>query len=169
MELTILPTLNKLDTQQSAPTEWTTKDVNTLLDYMHTYPNAKLQFFAGNMQLVVNLDAAYLVLPSATSCFVGHFHLQSLPNTLNYNKAPNNTPIHTKCQTIKSIVCYAAEAECGGLFYNSQTTIIIHCTLEELGHLQQPTAVKTDNKTANTFVHASMHVKRSKPWDMRYH
>eukprot|EP00957_Ditylum_brightwellii_P072182 5486923-Ditylum_brightwellii.AAC.1 len=40
--------------------------------------------------------------------------------------------------------------------------------LEEIGHLQQPTKVKTDNVTANSFVHVSMHAKRSKYWDMWY-
>eukprot|EP00957_Ditylum_brightwellii_P036522 2766336-Ditylum_brightwellii.AAC.1 len=94
---TTLPTLNKLGTQQSAPTEQTTKDVNTLLDYMHTYPNARLWFFAGDMQLAVDSDAAYLFLPGAKSRFAGHFYLQPLPNDLNYNNSPNYAPIHTKC------------------------------------------------------------------------
>ena len=40
--------------------------------------------------------------------------------------------------------------------------------LEGLGHKQQPTSVKTDNSTANSFVHASMRLKKSKTWDMRW-
>eukprot|EP00957_Ditylum_brightwellii_P101926 7768452-Ditylum_brightwellii.AAC.1 len=72
------------------------KDMDMLLDYMHTYPNAKLTFYAGNMQLGVDSDAAYLILPGAKSCFAGHFYLKSLPNMLNYNTAPNNAPIHTE-------------------------------------------------------------------------
>eukprot|EP00957_Ditylum_brightwellii_P154848 11785579-Ditylum_brightwellii.AAC.1 len=143
--------------------------MDVLLDYMHTYPNAKLRFYAGNMQLSVDSDAAYLVFPGAKSCFAGHFYLKSLPNVLNYNAAPNNAPIHTKCRTIKSVVCSAAEAECSGLFYNNQTAINICRILDEIGYPQQPTKVKTDNAIANSFVHASTRIKQSKYWDMRYH
>eukprot|EP00957_Ditylum_brightwellii_P159852 12167824-Ditylum_brightwellii.AAC.1 len=140
-----------------------------LLDYLHAYPNAKLRFDAGNMQLNADSGAAYLVFPGAKSCFAGHFYLQSLPNALNNNGVPNNAPIHTKCRTIKSVVCLAAEAECGSIFYNSQTAIVIHRILEEIGHPQQPMKVKTDNATANSVVHASMRVKQSKSWDIEYH
>eukprot|EP00957_Ditylum_brightwellii_P188919 14380542-Ditylum_brightwellii.AAC.1 len=104
MEATILPALNELGTQQSAPTEQTNKDIDMLLDYMHTYPNATLRFYAGNMQLGVDSDTTYLLLPGAKRCFAGHFYLKSLPNALNYNVVPNNTPIHIKCQTIKLVV-----------------------------------------------------------------
>eukprot|EP00957_Ditylum_brightwellii_P008037 610029-Ditylum_brightwellii.AAC.1 len=41
--------------------------------------------------------------------------------------------------------------------------------LEDIGHPQQPIKIKTDNKTANSFVHASMHIKRNKSWDMQWH
>eukprot|EP00957_Ditylum_brightwellii_P029333 2217671-Ditylum_brightwellii.AAC.1 len=62
---------------------------------------------------------------------------------------PSMPPIHTECQTIKSMVCLTAEAECSGVFHNDQTTIVIRRILKELGYPQQPTAVKTDNATAN--------------------
>eukprot|EP00957_Ditylum_brightwellii_P155587 11843842-Ditylum_brightwellii.AAC.1 len=41
--------------------------------------------------------------------------------------------------------------------------------LEAIGHPQQPTKIKTNNKTANSFSHASMYIKRSKSWDMQWH
>eukprot|EP00957_Ditylum_brightwellii_P043398 3290449-Ditylum_brightwellii.AAC.1 len=83
-------------TQQSAPADRTITDMDMLLDYMRIYPNAKLCFYAGNMQLSVDSDTAYLVLPGAKSRFAGHFYLESHPCALNYNKVPNNAPIHTK-------------------------------------------------------------------------
>eukprot|EP00957_Ditylum_brightwellii_P183335 13965197-Ditylum_brightwellii.AAC.1 len=101
------------------------KEVGQLLDYMHTYPNAKLHFFAGDMQLAVDSDAAYLVLSGAKSRFAGNFYLRAFPNNLNYNDAPNNAPVHTKCRTIKSVVCLVAEVECSGIFHNCQTAIVI--------------------------------------------
>eukprot|EP00957_Ditylum_brightwellii_P017434 1313041-Ditylum_brightwellii.AAC.1 len=54
IETTILPVLNKLGSQEDA--DW-------LMDYLAMHPNAKIDFFAVNMQLHVDLDAAYLVLP----------------------------------------------------------------------------------------------------------
>eukprot|EP00957_Ditylum_brightwellii_P059200 4492899-Ditylum_brightwellii.AAC.1 len=67
------------------------------------------------------------------------------------------------------MVCSAAEAECGGLFHNVQNAVMICIILEALGHPQKATKIKTDNSTANTFVHVSMRIKPSKTWDMRYH
>eukprot|EP00957_Ditylum_brightwellii_P120983 9227354-Ditylum_brightwellii.AAC.1 len=72
------------------------------------------------MQLSVDSDAAYLVLPGAKSCYAGHFYLQSHPHHLNYNTAPMNASIHTKCKTLKNMVCSATEAECSGLFHNGK-------------------------------------------------
>ena len=153
----------------AAPTEATKKETEWLMDFLAHHPNAKIRYFAGNMQLSVDSDAAYLVVPGAKSRYAGHFYLQSKPHRLNYNKAPHNAAIHTECKILKNIVCSAAEAECGGLFHNAQIALNIRRTLEAIGHPQKPTRIKTDNKTANSFVHASMRVKRSKTWDMRYH
>ena len=139
------------------------------MDFLHTYPNARIRFFAGTMQLSVDSDASYLVQPGAKSRYAGYFYLESTPNSLNYNGTPHNAPIHTECATIKNVVCSAAESECAGLFKNSHISIHIRRVLEALSHKQKSTKVKTDNRTANSFVHSSMRMKRSKSWDMRYH
>eukprot|EP00957_Ditylum_brightwellii_P172475 13131345-Ditylum_brightwellii.AAC.1 len=108
-------------------------------------------------------------MPGAKSRYAGHFYLESHPNPLNYNHAPNNAPVHTECKALKNVVCSAAEAECGGLFHNSRLAIMIRGLLHQMDHPQAPTKIKTDNSTANSFVHSSMRVKRSKSWDMRFH
>jgi len=123
----------------------------------------------GTMRLATGSDAAYLVIPGAKSRYASHFYLESLPHPLNYNRAPNNAPILTECRALKNVVCSAAEAECGGLFHNSQTTISIRRVLNALDHPQLPNKIKSDNITANSFVHMAMRVKRSKFWDMRYY
>eukprot|EP00957_Ditylum_brightwellii_P134865 10282321-Ditylum_brightwellii.AAC.1 len=63
-----------------------------IMDFFHTYPNARLSFFAGDMQLRVDSDAAYLVMPAAKSRIAGYFFLSTDPNPLNYNNAPYNAP-----------------------------------------------------------------------------
>ena len=50
-------------------------------------PNAKIRYFVGNMQLAVDPNAAYLVIPGAKSQYAGHFYLKSHPYQKNYNKA----------------------------------------------------------------------------------
>ena len=127
-----------------------------LLDYIHTYPSARMRFVAGTMQLLVDSDAAYLALPGAKSCFAGHFMLEARPNLYAEHDPHMNAPILVTCKTIKNVVCSAAEAECGGLFDNGQMTIIIRRTLEAMGHKQQATKIKTDNDTANSFVHSTI-------------
>ena len=49
-----------------------------LMDYLHTFPNATLCFYAGDMQLHVESDAAYLVLPGVHSLVAGHFYLSTI-------------------------------------------------------------------------------------------
>eukprot|EP00957_Ditylum_brightwellii_P156364 11901316-Ditylum_brightwellii.AAC.1 len=118
------------------------------------------------MQLQVDSDAAYLVMLTAKSCFVGYFYLASHLHLLNYSGALHNSPILVKCHILKNMVCSAAEAECGGLFHNTQNAVMICIVLEALGHLQKATKIKTENSTANTFIHALMQIKHSKTWDM---
>ena len=79
-----------------------------------------------------------------------------------------NGPIHTECRTIRSVVGSAAEAETAGLYGNAQMGVVIRRALIEMGHPQPATPLKTDNATANSFVHANICQKRSKTWDMRF-
>ena len=67
VEPTVLTALNDMTTMQSRPTITTLQQSTMLLDYLATYPNAKLRSYAGNMQLHIESDAAYLVLPGAKS------------------------------------------------------------------------------------------------------
>ena len=62
---TILTALNELATQQVKLTVMTEKKAQMLMDYLATFPNAKIRYYAGDMKLHVESDAAYLVLPNA--------------------------------------------------------------------------------------------------------
>eukprot|EP00957_Ditylum_brightwellii_P151402 11529439-Ditylum_brightwellii.AAC.1 len=166
---TILSTINEISADQAKPKISTAKQSTMLMDYLATYPNAVLRFFAGNMQLHVDSDAAYLVINGTKSRITGYFYCASSPHALNYNKTPHNAPILIEFRTLKHVVCSVAEAECGALFYNSQTTMGLRNLLETIVHPQQPTKINTNNKTTNSFVHAFMRIKRSKSWDMQWH
>ena len=56
----------------------------------------------------------------------------------------------------------AAEAELGALFLNSKTAFPMRETLEELGHLQQQTPIKTDNKTEDGLINNKIVAKATK-------
>merc|ERR1712069_26577 len=52
---------------------------------------------------------------------------------------------------------------------NAQLAAPMRTTLEELGHPQPPTPIKTDNTTANGIINGTVKQQRSKAIDMRYY
>ena len=101
-----------------------------LMDYLSTYPNAVLRYYAGDMQLSVESDVAYLVLSGAKSRIAGYYILS---NTTNKEKP---SPIFIECKAIRHVVCSAAEAETHGLFVNCLNSISMRHALNGLGHNQ---------------------------------
>ena len=67
------------------------------------------------------------------------------------------------------VVASASESELAGLFYNAQEATPSVTTLEELGHPQPPTPLKTDNATASGIATKTVKQRRSKSMDMRFH
>ena len=155
-----LVALTEIGTKQAKPTEATKKKTKMLLDYCATYPNTKIRYYASDMLLHVDSDAAYLVVEGAKSRIAGHYFLSSKNPT-------HNGPLHTLCRLLKTVVASAAEAETVGLFQNAQLVVFIRRCLIALGHPQPPTPIKTDNSTSAGFVNRKMRQKRSKSWDMK--
>jgi hypothetical protein len=67
------------------------------------------------------------------------------------------------------VVASAAESEAGACFHNAQSGAPLRVTLTELGHIQPPTPLRTDNSTAFGILTETIKEKRSKEMDMRYH
>ena len=96
-----------------------------LLDYLVTYPDAKIRYTKSGMILHLDSDAAYLVAPKARSWIVGFFYCG---DTYTKNATPPNKingPIHIECKLLKHVVASAAEAETAGLFHNCQTAVML--------------------------------------------
>jgi hypothetical protein len=166
---TMLPAINEISSQQANPTENTWKACEMLLDYACTYPNAKIRYYASDMCLHADTDAAYLVQPNARSRYAGFFYLSERPTNPSSPTAPRqNGAILVVCRTLRGVLASAAETETGGVFHNAQTAIIIRRVLEALGHPQPPTPLRTDNSVSNSFVHSNIKQRRSKTWDMRW-
>ena len=96
VEPAILTALNELATQQSKPTVLTEQKAQMLMDYLTIFLNAILRYYAGDMKLHVESDAAYLVLPNTRSRVAGHFYLSAFPVSNKAYLQQHNAPILTE-------------------------------------------------------------------------
>ena len=163
----MLTAINEISGEQARATTNTKKSTHKLLDYVATYPNTTIRFYASDMILYVESDAAYLVQPNARSRLSGFFYLSNAQPPNIDPKPRRNGLFAIECKTIRNIVTSAAEAETTALFHNARTSIPLRNILISMGHLQPPTPIKTDNSTATSFVTSNIKQKRSKVWDMR--
>ena len=119
----MLPAINEISSKQANPTQNTRDACQMLLDYACTYPNAKIRYYASDMCLHAETDAAYLVLLNARSRYAGFFYLSDRPT--NPPIAPQtNGAVLVICRTLRGVLASAAETETGGVFHNAQTAII---------------------------------------------
>ena len=63
----------------------------------------------------------------------------------------------------------AAESEVASLFMNTQHAVSIRLTLEDMGHPQPLTQLRTDNLTAQGILYGVYRQKRSKWNGMNFH
>ena len=112
----------------------------------------------------IDSDAAYLVCQKARRRAGGNHYLGNADDNL------FNGPIHVLTKIIKHVMSSAAETEVAGLFMNTQHAVPIRLTLEDMGHPQPPTPLRTDNLTAAQGILSGVYKrKRSKSYDMNFH
>jgi hypothetical protein len=162
---TVLITLNDIATEQTKATEKTQAATNQLLDYLATQPDATIRYHASDMTLHIHSDASYLSVSNARSRLGGLFFLGNNPP----EQKKLNGSILNVASVIKKVVVSAAESEVGACFHNAQSGVPLRITLTELGHIQPPTPLRTDNSTAFGILNETIKQKRSKAIDMRYH
>jgi hypothetical protein len=63
----------------------------------------------------------------------------------------------------------ATKAELAGLYIMARKAVYIRMILEELGHAQPPTPLKTDNAMAGRVINGKVQLKQTKAMDMRFH
>jgi hypothetical protein len=162
---TVLMPLNETATEQTKATEKEQAATNQLLHYLATDPDATIRYRAFGMILHIHSDASYLSVSNTRSrlgglCFLG-------------NKSPEqdtlNESILNVASVIKNIFASAAESEVGACFHNAQSGAPLRITLNELGHSQPPTSLRTDNSNAFGILNETIKQKRSKAMDMQYH
>jgi hypothetical protein len=162
---TVLMPLNDIATEQIKATEKTQAATNQLLDYLATNLDAIIRYHASDMILHIHSDASYLSVSNAHSRLGGLFFCG--------NKSPQqdtlNGSILNVASVIKNVVASAAESEVGACFHNAQSGAPLRVTLTELGHIQPPMPLRTDNSTSFDILNETIKQKRSKAMDMRYH
>ena len=167
LDNTILPALNDIAMFQSCPTKYTMNKCKRLLDYVSTFPAVTLRYHHSDMHLHIDSDAAYLIAPKAKSRIAGFYYFKNSASSKPLRQ-PNH-PILVECRCLRHVVSSAAEAETAAIFHNAQNALLLRRILRALGHPQPPTLIKTDNATANGFVHNNIVLRKSKTWDMRYY
>ena len=140
------------------------KCVQQFLDYAATQEPAVTTYRASNMVLAIHSDAGYLNEEGARSRAGGHHFLSK-----NIDNPSNNGAIYNEASIIKSVMSSAAEAKIGALYINAQKGVEERIILEEMGHIQPPTPVQTDNMTAESIINLRVQPKRTKAMDMRFH
>ena len=146
VDLTVLPALSSIASEQASATNNTERKCEKLLDYLATHDNAKIRYCASDMLLKIHSDASYLSETLAQSCVAGVFFLGSklVPNLpINFNES-----LFVMCGILKFVVASAAEAKLGAIFINCKEGRITRSTLQEMYHPQPPMPIHCNNMTA---------------------
>eukprot|EP00957_Ditylum_brightwellii_P078094 5937207-Ditylum_brightwellii.AAC.1 len=80
---------------------------------------------------------------------------------------PINGAVHNECFTICNAMGSVAEAEVGGLYVNCQWGEELRTALQEMGHLQPPTIIITDDSMTDGIVNSHVKQCRTRAMDMR--
>ena len=131
--------------------------IQRLMNYSNVYSKSYVIFSASDMQLMVDSDAAYLVLPNARSRIVGYFRIANKPT--NRYQYKYHGSILIKWNILRHVVTSAVEAETKGVFHNAKMSLPIHCILNEMEYLQNPAPKSTANTNITGFVHNNMVMK----------
>ena len=143
IDSTMLPALNQIGSQQAQPTVKLKEKIQRLLDYAYTHQDSSIRFHKSQMQLTVDSDAAFLVLPKAHSRIAGYFRLLDKPSLTRHL---HNGAILVKCKTIRHVVTSAAEAETHAVYHNARIAIPLRHLLVQMG--VNPPRARTDARGA---------------------
>ena len=126
-------------------------EVQQVLDYLASNPNAIIQYHSSGMILFIHSDASYLSVTKARSRASGVFFLiDPKPRAITFSEYIPilNGFIFIMCKILCNIMASAAEAEYGALFLNGQASVPIRTTLIEMHHSQPHTLIQVENSTA---------------------
>jgi hypothetical protein len=164
VDSTLLCPISAISSQSSKPTEDTLQQTLQLLNYLAMQEDAILSYHASDMVLAVKSNARFLSKPKAQSQVGGHFFLSS-----NTTVPPNNGATLNIAHIIKNVMSSATKTELAGLYIMACKAIYIRIILEELGLMQPPTPLKTDNAMVDRAINGKVQPKQTEAMDMRFY
>ena len=128
---TVLVALNEIGSEQSRATSKTMDEVQQILNYLVSNPNATIRYHASGMILFIHSDASYLSVTKARSTASGLFFLSDTKTdaiTFSEYTPILNGFISIMCKILRNIMASTAEAEYVALFFNGQAAVPIQTT-----------------------------------------
>ena len=116
------------------------------------------------MILAAHSDSGFNNESKARSCAGYHIFLSE-----NYPTPKWNGHILTISHIIKFVVSSATEAELGSLYITAKEMVPIRQTLIEMGWIQPPYPIQTNNSTASVVVNKTTTQRKIKSTDLRFH
>ena len=132
VDLTTLPALISIASEQTNATEKREEKVKRILDFLATKPDVTIWYHKLKIILNIHLDASHLSEAKARSRATGYLYMGA--NIVNGQPIPLNWALYVYGSILKFVVASAAEAELGAPFLNCQEGKIIQLVLHELGH-----------------------------------
>ena len=158
----VMVALNAISAWQAKVTVHTEQLVETLQNYVPTYPNNGIVYRVSDMEFCAHADAGYL--NKTWSCSRAGAQLILLED----NPTPRfNGTILTIATIIKFVMALAAEAKLAALFIAARKMVTLWQTLIDKGWPQTQSPIQTDNSTAVGVTNKTIVPKWSKMMDMR--
>ena len=114
LDYTLLLAINETLTTQAKPALHTFEQCQQILDYVATYPNACIRYHTSDIILLIDSNAAYLIMPQAKSRIADYYYLSNYPE-----KTPHpaiNGTILVECKALRHVVFTSTEATNAGVF-----------------------------------------------------
>jgi hypothetical protein len=139
----LLVALSAIAAKQAKATVATEQAVHLLLDYMATYPNDGIVYWASNMVLCAHADAGFLNKSNTCSQAGVHIFLSEDDPFPQFSGA-----VLSIAQIIKFVMTSAPKSKLAALFITAQEMIPRGQTLIDMGWPQPKSTIQTDNSTA---------------------
>ena len=157
--------VSKVGSKQANPTKALLREVNHIIKYLAGHPNTVLQFHPCDMKLHTVSDASFCGETKGRSRAGGVLYLGGC----NEQNHPISSPIEVMSHIIDCIPDSAAEAEYVAVHDTTKRGVYCRAILDGIGYPQDTTDHECDNKCAVGIANNTVHDRKTKHIDRRYH
>lgn len=157
--------VSKVGSKQANPTKALLREVNHILRYLAGHPSTVLQYHPSDMTLHTVSDASFCSETKGRSRAGGVLYLGGCDE----NNHPISSPVEVMSHIIDCIPDSAAEAEYVSVHDTTKRGVYCRNILEGIGYPQNTTDHECDNKCAVGIANNTVHDRKTKHIDRRYH